>query len=207
MPLVPVSASLDANGIIAFLGQDDRNEVHHHFPCHVMQLTLVLASHDAISILNVIIIFLRSRQSKLDITWFFWSRNTTATGIGIICHWCWCHKMPIRSVLASHDANSIINDIIVFLRERQLKLYAIYVYGHVTPLASATHNTNDIISGTTTFLKSRQLKWDEKWLSWSCDTTEDSVSITWYWSHHYWHHCISQVKAIEIRCNIPLLVM
>ena len=42
-------------------GQDDRNEVQHDFSGHVMPLALVLASHDAVSIPNVAITFLRSR--------------------------------------------------------------------------------------------------------------------------------------------------
>ena len=49
-----------------------------------MSLELVLASHDAVSILNVTSTFLRPEQSKLDVTLLFWICETIATGIGIV---------------------------------------------------------------------------------------------------------------------------
>ena len=53
------------------LGQDNRNKVQHDFSCYFMPLTLAWASHDPLSILNLIITFLRSKQSKLDVSWHF----------------------------------------------------------------------------------------------------------------------------------------
>ena len=79
------------------LGQYDRNKVQHHFPCHATPLALLLASHDAVSILNITITFLRSGQLKYDVTWLFWSCDTIATDIGFM--------MPL--VLVSHDAIGI----------------------------------------------------------------------------------------------------
>ena len=117
MPLVPLSVSLDAKGIIAFLRSIWQKWCATWISCYVMPLTLVLVSHNAVSMLNVAITFFRSRQTKLDVTWLFWSCDTLATGSGIIwCNWCWCHIMPFGSVSVSHDANSIINGTIVFLR-------------------------------------------------------------------------------------------
>ena len=69
------------------LGQDDKNEVQHHFSCHGMPLALVLASHDAVSILSVTITFLRSRQLKLDVTLHFCSCDTIGINT-ILLHWC-----------------------------------------------------------------------------------------------------------------------
>ena len=48
-----------------------------------MPLALVLASHDAVSILNVTTIFLISIHSKLDVTWVFPSCDKIATATGI----------------------------------------------------------------------------------------------------------------------------
>ena len=50
-----------------FLGQDDRHNVQHDFIV-IHSLALGLASHDAVSILNVTVTFLMSKQSKLDVT-------------------------------------------------------------------------------------------------------------------------------------------
>ena len=79
--------------------------------------------------------------------------------------------------------------------------------GNVIPLALAWHNANSIINGTTAFPRPRQLKWGATWLSWSCAATGASVSITWCWWHNQWNHCISQVKTINMRCNIAFLLM
>ena len=87
-------------------GQDDRNGVQYVFPSHTIPLALVLASHDAVSICNVTIASLRSRQSKLNVMWLIWSYDTISTGTGI-------KTMPL--VLVSHDANNIIDGIIAFL--------------------------------------------------------------------------------------------
>ena len=46
------------------LAQDAENEVQHYFFSHVKPLALVLSSHDADSIVNITMAFLRSRQSK-----------------------------------------------------------------------------------------------------------------------------------------------
>ena len=65
---------------------DDQSEVQHDFSGHVMPLVLVLASNDAVSIPNITITFLRSRQLKLEVTCLFlvsWHN----------CHWHWCHMM------------------------------------------------------------------------------------------------------------------
>ena len=131
-------------------GQDDRNEVQHDFSGHVMPLALELASHNAVSILNVTITFLRSRQSKLEflVMWHDY-------------HWHWHHMMPLvlvshdalGSVLVSDDANSIINGITVFLRQRQLKWCVTHLFGHMTPLTPASHNANNIINGIIAFLR------------------------------------------------------
>ena len=53
------------------LGQHDRNEVQHDFSCHVTPVALLLASHDALNILNVTITFPRPIQSKIDVAWLF----------------------------------------------------------------------------------------------------------------------------------------
>ena len=63
-----------------FLGQYDRNEVQHDFSCHIMPVSLVMASYDAVSILNVIITFLRSRQSNLDVSWI-WGHYVTSVDV------------------------------------------------------------------------------------------------------------------------------
>ena len=50
---------------------DNQSEVQYDVSGHVMPLELLLASHDAVSIPNVTITFLRSRQSKSDDSWLF----------------------------------------------------------------------------------------------------------------------------------------
>ena len=76
---------------IHYSGQDDRYEAQHDFSCHVMPLALLLASNNAISILNVTITFFRSRQSNLDVIWLFGQvtqlplalATNDATGVGV----------------------------------------------------------------------------------------------------------------------------
>ena len=54
----------------------------HDFSCHAMPLERVFASHDAVHILNVTITILRSKQSKLDVTYI----DTIGTGMDIILY-------------------------------------------------------------------------------------------------------------------------
>ena len=99
------------------LGQDDWNEVEHDFSGHVMSLPLMLSSHAAISIVKGTIVFLTSRQSKLEAAWLFWACHTIAIGF-TWCHWCWCHMMPLVSVSVLHEAYRIINGTIIIFRSR-----------------------------------------------------------------------------------------
>ena len=75
-----------------------------------MPLTLMLASHDVANIITVTITFLRSRQSKLDVTWFFVHVTQLPVpfelydiiGVGVtLCHWGQCHMMPTASLMES----------------------------------------------------------------------------------------------------------
>ena len=52
------------NGTIHFLGQDNQNEVQHHFYGHLMPLMLTSALHDADNIFNHTIALYRSIQSN-----------------------------------------------------------------------------------------------------------------------------------------------
>ena len=71
------------------LGQYHKNEMQHGLSCHAMPLELVLASHDAVSILNVTTVILKSRQSKLDVTCLFG------------------HVLLLPLALASYDATGV----------------------------------------------------------------------------------------------------
>ena len=124
------------------LGQDNQDEVQHDCFGHVMPLISTSILCDVYGIVNGITAFLRSRQSKWGVTWLFGSCETTGTDISITwwwqCHqWHNCisyknmiemvqqdvfgHMMPLAQVFASHDADSIINGTIVFLRTRWSK--------------------------------------------------------------------------------------
>ena len=59
------------NGTIAVLAQDDWNDVQHGLFGHAMPLAMALAPCDAVSVINGIIAFLRSRWSKKVATWLF----------------------------------------------------------------------------------------------------------------------------------------
>ena len=74
------------------LHPDDQSGVQHGFSGHVIPLSRVLGLHDVVSILNVNITFIRSTQSKLDVTLFFF---------GLMAQW------PMALVLVSHDATGI----------------------------------------------------------------------------------------------------
>ena len=74
------------------------------------------------------------------------------------------HIMPL--ILASHDADGIINNTITLLALRWLKWGVTWLFGHVTPLALASVlcDANGIINGTAAYLMSRQMKWGSTWL-------------------------------------------
>ena len=123
------------------------------------------------------------------------------------------------SPLASHNAYSIINSTIVFLRPRW---GPIQFFGYVMKLALALCDTNGTVNGTTQFLRPRQWKsgatlffssryatgisasvmccwWYCKWfpdfLDWnemqhdvlSSDSIGVTICITWFWWNHQWH--------------------
>ena len=157
------------------LGQDDWDEVQHDFSDHVM--ALMLASHDAISIVKETTIILSSRQSKWDVSWLFWSYDTIATGI-TWCHCCWCHMMSLASVSLSHNPYSIINGIIIFLGQDDMSEEQHDLFGHMMSLelASASCDANSIVNGIIALLRSRLSKWSATWLFWSCDTIGTSTA-------------------------------
>ena len=129
-----------------------------------MSLALMLASHDAISIVKGTTTFLTSRQSKWGTPWFILSCDTIS--IGITCHWNWCHLMPLASVSVSHDAYNI-NGTIIFLGQDDRSEVQHDYLGHMMPLAqaSASCDANSIINGTIALLRSRWSKWSATWLS------------------------------------------
>ena len=88
IPLVPVSDDENyiIKGITAFLGQNEHKQ-------------LVLASSDAIGVINWNITFLRSRPSKLGATWPFWKKW---------CHWDQ-HHMISMALSMTHDTDDSTN--------------------------------------------------------------------------------------------------
>ena len=66
-----------------FLGQDDENEVKHDISGHVIPLAPVSVSHNATSIVNGTIAFLKSRQLIRGATLLFWSCAAFGTSIAI----------------------------------------------------------------------------------------------------------------------------
>ena len=85
--------------------------------------------------------------------------------------------MPLVPVLASHDADGIINETTMFPRSRQ------------TNEVQYDFWSCDSI-GTIHFLGQ-----DNHGVTCPYDTTD--TTVTWCWQHHQWNHCISQVKAIK----------
>ena len=134
-------------------GQDDWNEVQNDFSGHVMPLAPIVASHDGLSIVKGTTTFLRSRQLKWGAIWLFWS-----------CHnGHWHHMIPL--VLVSHDAYSIINDIIIFLGQDDRSKVSHDFLGHTLALAlvSASYDANSIVKATIALLRSRLSKWSTTW--------------------------------------------
>ena len=119
------------------------------------------------------------------------------TFLVIWCHLCLhqCHMIPMVSSmvtllsLGQDDQNEVWHDCC------SLTLMLVSCY------------TNSVVSGTIAFLRSRQLKWGVTWLFWSCDTSGAGIGLMWCQQHHQWHHCIPWIKMIEMRWNIPFLVM
>ena len=70
-----------------FVGQDDWKGVQVDFSGDFMPFTLMLASHDAISIFKGTTTFLTWRHQNKEQHAFFWSFDTAAITIGITC----CH--------------------------------------------------------------------------------------------------------------------
>ena len=128
------------------LGQDNWNNVQHNFLHHVMQLMLMPVSHDANSVINGTIPFLRSRWSKsnfLDM-WYLWHHHQH-------------HVMPMASLMAllylfgnTVNWNDMQHDFFVHLM-------------HMVP-ALEPCDADHIINGTTAFVSSRLSKWDATWL-------------------------------------------
>ena len=160
MPLASLSHDPHSiiNGMIIFLGQDNRSKVQHDFLSDMIPLAPTSASCDANSIVNGTIALPKSTWSKGSATLFFF-----------------CHGTPMAPVSALHNADSFINSTFAFLRSRYSKWSATWYFWscdgigvtwcqwcHMTPLHS---------------LGQRQSNWDATWLFWSCDAF--NKSSTW----------------------------
>ena len=69
-------------------------------------------------------------------------------------------------------------------------------FHHVLPLALVSHDAKHIIHGDIPFLRLRWHKWSVMWLF-------NHVMP----QHPQWHHWISYVKTIKMRCNMTFLVL
>ena len=173
--VVGISASIMTLMVLSLapfclLAWDNWNEAQHHFFDYLTPL--VLASPHPDRFVNGTIAFLRPSWLKWSETWHFWSCDAICNVIGIMCHQ-WQHQWHCW-----------------FLWSRQSKWGATWLFGHVMPLVlvSASHYANSIINDAIAFLRSRWLKSGKTLLIWSFDTI--CTSITWFWWHYQWHHCI-----------------
>ena len=97
------------------------------------------------------------------------------------------HVTPL--VLASHGGSSSTKGTIVFMSRKLRCNMTSFVMWHywcchqhqIIPMAWS----ND----TFAFVRLQWPKWGATWLSWSCDTINTCISITWYQWFYQWHHC------------------
>ena len=152
------------------LGQDHCTNVQHNFLSILMPLMLVSMSHNANSVIDGTILFVRSRWSKAD----------TMTYLVIWCHWYQHqhHLIPMASSTPLHlfsqdDQNEVQCDILSFWSfdaigtvtsviwcqhhhqwhhcttyVRTVKWGEIWLFGHAMPMPSASHATNGTGNGT-----------------------------------------------------------
>ena len=72
-------------------------------------------------------------------------------------------------------------------------------------LASVSHAANSIISDTILFVRLDDQN-KEQHAFFGHVTPLVLASHQWQW-HCQWHHCICQIKTIEMRCNMTFSVM
>ena len=171
-----------------------------------MSLVSASASHVTNRILNCILAFIRSRQTK-------WGNNITFWVMWNYCWWHWCHVM---SVLGSHNTDGIIHDFLHFLAHGDCTEMQHDFFGNVTPLvqSSTSHDASITITWCQALSRAPLYSTGED-DQWRCNMTFlvmwcltlISTSIMWCWWCHQWHHCIPWVKMIEMRCSMSFLVM
>ena len=130
----------------------------------------------------------RPRWYKWGAAWLSWLYDTTGMDISIM--WCTqhCQMAPLHS-LVQIDQNKVQHDFL----------------DHVPPLGpvSASYEADGPVNNTITFLMAKWSRWGVKWLFWSCNAIDASISVIWC----QWNHCIPKVKMIEMGCNMTFLVM
>ena len=107
--------------------------------------------------------------------------------------WCYClqcqhHIMPTALSMAQQHSPDIDN-------QNEVKHD---FFGHVLLLVPvlASCEVNAIVNSTIAFLRSKRSTWPFR----SCDIIGASVSVAWHW----WHHCISWVMMMKMRCNMTI---
>ena len=163
-----------------------------------MPLVPVLLSCNANCIISGTILFIRWRQLKQWVKWFFWTCHAVGTSVKIMT--LMALSMALVCLLGQDDWNKVQHDFLVMLYQcwHYMTLMASSVpllhliveddqnekqhdfFNHLAllTLASPPCDSNGIVNSTIVFIRSRQLKQcvTELFL---CNPIDAGVSITW----------------------------
>ena len=178
MPIVPLHS----------VSQDNWNEVLHDIFVHVMPLQLTQAAHDANDVINSTIAFVRSRGSQWDAAWPF---------LVMLCYWHqhWHHLMlmalsmlplfllgqdnheqvsmtfsqvmVLPLVSLSHYANSLIYDIILFVKMIKTRCSMVFSSCHTIVTGSMRYQLHCQWHHCICKIKTTEMKWNMTFCS--CD--------------------------------------
>ena len=157
---------------------------------------VVSVSCEANSVINGIIYFLgQNGQKEMNMTfldlWYHWHWNQHHQW-----HHCICLAQIIKMRCNIGTGVCITlghwhrNGTIAFLRSKQLKWGATWLFGHVMSLVliSVSHGTNGVSSGTTAFLRSMMIEMRCNMTFLVTDAIGTIPGITWWQQYYQWPH-------------------